>query len=388
MAQPISTVRYLLVLNAGSATLKWALYEAGSLHEIGRGVVERIGTKASFSEFRLQGTTLVREQNFRDHKAAMAYVFKALAWHKFKHTSIAAVGHRVVHGGEHHQPMVLNAAGLRSLERLSPLAPLHNPIELLVARMAKRVLPRAKQVAVFDTSWFVELPEHARSYALPLELTRRYKIKRYGFHGISHAYVAQEASRRLAKPLAALNLITCHLGSGSSVTAVREGRAVDTSMGYTPLEGLVMGTRAGDLDPGIVLFLAQQRGMTSAKLRKLLYEESGLKGVAGVADMREVLVRAGYEVLGFKALEKVSVAERRAAQLAFKMFLYRVQKYIGAYAAILGHVDAIVFTGGIGERNEAVRNLIMRGLPTLSGIPVLAIPTNEELAIAREIVNR
>lgn len=377
-------VTYVLVLNAGSATLKWALYEAGSLHEVGRGVVERIGTKASFSELRLHGKTMVHYAAFRDHRVALAYVLKAIAWHKFHLASIRAVGHRVVHGGEHYEPMVLTASVLKSLTRFNALAPLHNPVELAVAAAARLVLPKAKHLAVFDTAWFAQLPEHARTYALPRELAKRYGLRRYGFHGISHAYVAGEAARRLGKPLASLNLITCHLGSGASITAVREGRAVDTSMGFTPLEGLMMGTRVGDLDPGLVLFLTQQRGMTLPKLRQALYEESGLKGVAGVADMREVLVRAGYEVLGFKTVDKVTTEDKKRAQLALKMFMYRVQKYLGAYAGVLGRVDAIVFTGGIGERNEAVRNLIMRGLPAFARVPVLAIATNEELAIARQ----
>ncbi|MDZ4229659.1 MAG: acetate kinase, partial [Candidatus Veblenbacteria bacterium] len=249
------------------------------------------------------------------------------------------------------------------------------------------LLPKARHIGVFDTSWFVRLPEESSTYALPRELVKHYHLKRYGFHGLSHSYVTQEAARILNKPLEQLNLVTCHLGSGSSVVAVRGGRPIDTSMGFTPLEGLVMGTRAGDLDPGLVLYLLRQPGLNVSKLEKLLNHESGLKGLAGVADMREVLVRAGYEVLGFASSKKVSAVEHRAAKLALNVFLHRLRKYIGAYAALLGRVDSIVFTGGIGERNEVIRNLAMQGLPTLKGVPVLAIPTNEELAIAREIMD-
>lgn len=380
------TAAYVLVLNAGSATLKWALFESGSLHEVGRGGVERIGATDSFTEFRLHGKALVRQQKFANHKVALVYILKALAWHKFHWSTITHVGHRIVHGAEHREPLLLNASSVKQLAKLAAMAPIHNAIETSVATLSRKFLPKAKHFAVFDTAWFVDLPEQTRSYALPQTLTARYKIRRYGFHGISHAYVVGEAAVRLGRPLPSVNIVSCHLGSGASVAAVREGKAADTTMGFTPLEGLIMGTRAGDLDPGLVLFLAQQKGLNAKKLSHILNEDSGLKGLAGVEDMREILVRAGYEVLGFKINTNYTLTQKRAAQLALKMFLYRVQKYIGAYAAVLGRVDAIVFTGGIGERNEAVRNLIMRGLPTLSQIPVMAIPTNEELAIARLLV--
>lgn len=386
MTPDLSAIAYTLVLNAGSATLKWAIFESTSLHEVGRGVIERIGGKGSFAEFRLHGKALVRQQKFANHEGALVYVLKALAWHKFHLSSITYVGHRIVHGAQNSGPLLLNHKTLNQISKLSSLAPLHNTIETAVAKLAIKLLPQAKQVAVFDTSWFADLPEHVRTYGLPQSISQKFNIRKYGFHGISHAYVASQAAVKLGKSLASLNIVSCHLGSGSSVTAVREGRPIDTSMGFTPLEGLLMGTRAGDIDPGLVLFLAQQKNLSIKKLSQILNEESGLKGLSGVEDMREVLVRAGYEVLGFITNIKISTAQKRAAQLALKMFLYKLQKYIGAYAAILGRVDAIVFTGGIGERNEVVRNLVMRGLPNLRAIPVLAIATNEELAIARQIV--
>lgn len=381
------TSDYILVLNAGSATLKWALFQKDDLLEIGRGVVERIGLKDSFTEWRLHGKPSVKHLRFKDHRAALTYVLKVLAWNGCHTDQVKIVGHRVVHGGtKFTKPTRLTSAVLKVLREFGELAPLHNPVQVKVTTLAQRLLPRARHMAVFDTAWFANLPDYAKTYALPQALTVKHRLQRFGFHGISHAFVAEQAARSLGTPLGNLNLVTCHLGSGCSVTAVRGGRAIDTSMGFTPLEGLVMGTRVGDVDPGLVLYLMARKGITPQRLREVLYDQSGLKGVAGVSDMREVLVRAGYEVLGFRSPHQASPSERKQALLALKMFLYRVQKYIGAYVAILGRVDAIVFTGGIGERNEAVRNLIMRGLPSLKTIPVLVIPTNEELAIAKQVV--
>lgn len=381
--------KYVLVLNAGSATLKWALFWENSLGEIGRGVVERIGGRGSFSEWRLEGKAEVKHTVFANHKFALIHVLKILAWHHFTLSNIKIIGHRVVHGGPKFKvPVGLTSKIFKDLTKYSALAPLHNPIQIQVAKLSKNLLPKAKQIAVFDTAWFGNLSEYVSQYPVPRALATKYQLQRFGFHGISHSYVAQVAARSLGKKLDTINLITCHLGSGSSITAVRAGRAIDTSMGFTPLEGLMMCTRAGDIDAGLVLHLLKQKGISQDKLQQMLQKESGLKGVAGVSDMREVLVRAGYEVLGFKSTSKINEQEKKQARLALRMFIYRVQKYIGAYAAILGQVDAIVFTGGIGERNEIVRNLIMKGLPILKNVSVLVIPTNEELAIAKQITSK
>ena len=378
---------YILVFNAGSATLKWALYEEDGLVEAGRGTVERIGERGSFAEWRLFGKLSVKQLKFSDHKQAVGYIVKMLAWHKLL-GSISLVGHRIVYGGQLFiAPVKLTKEVINRLEKLPALAPLHNPVELAVAKAASKLLPRVKQIAEFDTAWFAHLPLESQTYALPRLLNKKYGLKKYGFHGLSHNYVTNEAARILGKKTEQVNLVTCHLGSGSSVAAVRAGKPIDTSMGFTPLAGLVMCTRAGDIDPGLLLYLAKQPGFSIKKLDQLLNHESGLKGMTGVADMREVLTMAGYEVLGFRVKKLVSASDRQQAKLALKVYLYNLQKYIGAYAAILGRVDAIVFTGGIGERNEVVRNLTMQGLPTLKNVSVLAIPTNEELAIARQIIN-
>ncbi|HBZ36598.1 MAG TPA: acetate kinase [Candidatus Veblenbacteria bacterium] len=378
---------YILVFNAGSATLKWALYEEDGLVEAGRGTVERIGERGSFAEWRLFGKLSVKQLKFSDHKQAVGYIVKMLAWHKLL-GSISLVGHRIVYGGQLFiAPVKLTKEVINRLEKLPALAPLHNPVELAVAKAASKLLPKVKQIAEFDTAWFAHLPLESQTYALPRLLNKKYGLKKYGFHGLSHNYVTNEAARILGKKTEQVNLVTCHLGSGSSVAAVRAGKPIDTSMGFTPLAGLVMCTRAGDIDPGLLLYLAKQPGFSIKKLDQLLNHESGLKGMTGVADMREVLTMAGYEVLGFRVKKLVSASDRQQAKLALKVYLYNLQKYIGAYAAILGRVDAIVFTGGIGERNEVVRNLTMQGLPTLKNVSVLAIPTNEELAIARQIIN-
>ena len=378
---------YILVFNAGSATLKWALYEEDGLVEAGRGTVERIGERGSFAEWRLFGKLSVKQLKFSDHKQAVGYIVKMLAWHKLL-GSISLVGHRIVYGGQLFiAPVKLTKEVINRLEKLPSLAPLHNPVELAVAKAASKLLPKVKQIAEFDTAWFAHLPLESQTYALPRLLNKKYGLKKYGFHGLSHNYVTNEAARILGKKTEQVNLVTCHLGSGSSVAAVRAGKPIDTSMGFTPLAGLVMCTRAGDIDPGLLLYLAKQPGFSIKKLDQLLNHESGLKGMTGVADMREVLTMAGYEVLGFRVKKLVSASDRQQAKLALKVYLYNLQKYIGAYAAILGRVDAIVFTGGIGERNEVVCNLTMQGLPTLKNVSVLAIPTNEELAIARQIIN-
>jgi acetate kinase len=306
---------------------------------------------------------------------------------QYSKENILIVGHRVVHGGEEFtKPTLVTAATLKNLAKYDKLSPLHNPANLMGIRACRKLLPRAKNIAVFDTGFYSTLPGYAYTYAIPIDFYKKHAVRRYGFHGISHEYVANEAARILKKPLAKLNLITCHLGSGASVTAIRGGRAVDTSMGFTPLEGLAMSTRSGDLDPAIPLYLIRELKITPQEVDNILNKKSGLFGLSGFADMREVLTAAGYKVEGFKS-KKVSVGKKKLSNLALQVFVYRVKKYLGAYGAVLEKVDAIVFTAGIGERNKTVRDLIMKNLK-ISGQPkVLAIPTNEELMIARKLKN-
>ncbi|MCD6357745.1 MAG: acetate kinase, partial [Thermoproteales archaeon] len=315
-------------------------------------------------------------------------------------SEVRGVGHRVVHGGEKYaKPVVIDEDVMRTIEELSILAPLHNPANLAGIRGAMKAFKDAVHVAVFDTAFHATLPEEAYLYAIPYELYEKYRIRRYGFHGISHEYVARRAAEILGRPLEELRIITLHLGNGASAAAVKYGKSVDTSMGLTPLEGLVMGTRSGDIDPAIFYFLMKQEGMSADEVYELLNKRSGLLGLSGVSnDVRLIW-------------EEFKKGNRRA-ELAFRVFAYRIKKYIGAYAAAMGGVDAIVFTAGIGEKSSEVssyiRRLVCEGLEFLgvkldeernrdpekygyvissddSRVKVLAIPTNEELLMAREV---
>ena len=280
----------------------------------------------------------------------------------------------MVHGGEQFQePVVINSGVIRKIKTCSGLAPLHNPANLDGIRACGEILKNVEQVAVFDTAFHQSLPESAYIYGLPYRLYQQYGIRKYGFHGSSHEYVAREAAGRLKKDISAVNLITCHLGNGCSVTAIKNGKSVDTSMGFTPLEGLLMGTRSGDIDPAVVTYLIQRKKMSVSSVDALLNKESGLKGISGVSnDMRKIKEAAGKGNL--------------RAKLAIEIFVYRIQRYISAYMGILGKADAIVFTAGIGENHPDIVRKICKGLfGNLKIKPrVMVIPTDEELMIARQ----
>jgi acetate kinase len=307
-------------------------------------------------------------------------------------TGLLGIGHRVVHGGDlFREPALIDSEVISAIRRLIPLAPLHNPSNLLGIEVMRERFPRVPQVAVFDTAFHQTLPPHAYRYALPHELYEKHAVRKYGFHGSSHSFVAKEAAKHLGRPMSDTNLIILHLGNGASAAAVKAGRSVDTSLGMTPLEGLVMGTRCGDLDPSIPFYIIRRTGMKPEEVENLLNRESGLKGVCGVSDMREVLERAAK-------------GDERAA-LAIEMFCYRIKKYLGAYHAVLGRLDAVVFTGGIGENASPIRQRVCEGLehlgigvdPGKNGaavgavaevqregmhVKVLVIKTNEEREIA------
>ena len=394
----------ILVINSGSSSLKFQLLETENDELLASGLAERIG-EPSGEGGSLRYQILDRPMrkipaDMPDHDAAMDLVF-----HKIigadgaiaDITEISAVGHRVVHGGERFsETAVINGDSLAEIEKMCDLAPLHNPPNLMGIRACMRLMPEVPQVAVFDTAFHATIPDYAYVYALPYELYTKFGVRRYGFHGTSHKYVAGRAQKMLAALGCDTNrtrIVTCHLGNGCSATAVLGGKVVDTSMGLTPAEGLVMGTRSGDLDPAILLYLMREQGWSPEEVDQLINKKSGLLGVSGVSnDMRDVI----------SAMEK---GNPRAA-LAFEIFCYRVKKYIGAYAATMAGLDAIVFTGGIGENNPIVRERMCEGLEFLGvrldktanetakgesdishiGAParVLVIPTNEELMIARE----
>ncbi len=327
----------VLVLNCGSSSIKLDLLDPSSGERVAKARVERLGGEEA--TMRIDGGEPTPLPGV-DHSSALAEALKLIVGKG----AIDAVGHRVVHGGERFaEPVRIDDAVEAAIEELIPLAPLHNPANLAGIRAARALLPELPQVAIFDTAFHATLPRRARAYALPAEIAERAGLRRYGFHGTSHRWVAEQAARHLGEDLRDLRIITCHLGNGASVTAVEHGRSVETSMGMTPLEGLVMGTRSGDLDPGIVLRLLRDEGMDVDAVDQLLNRESGLAGLSGVGnDMRDIEERAAEG--------------DEPCRLALQVFAHRLRKYIGAYAAVMGGVDAIVFTGGIGEKSALMRH--------------------------------
>jgi acetate kinase len=332
----------------------------------------------------------------RDHREGFDQITAALAEGEVEMSDLLGIGHRVVHGGEEfREPTLIDDDVIAAIRRQIPLAPLHNPANLLGIEVTRARRPDVPQVAVFDTAFHHSLPPHAYHYAIPYQLYQALQIRRYGFHGTSHEYVAKAAASYLRRPLESLNLIVLHLGNGASAAAIQAGRSVDTSMGMTPLEGLMMGTRCGDIDPAIVFFLATTGGKSLEEIEGLLNSGSGLRGVCGENDMREAL--------------ELAASGNQRANLAIEMYAYRIKKYVGAYFAVLGRVDAVVFTAGIGENSAEIRARSCAGLSGLgieidpakngwrlagvceiqrkgSPVRILVVPTNEELEIAEETV--
>lgn len=387
----------ILVINAGSSSLKFQLFTGRELTGIATGLIERIGAAQSFARLDYRDTRskqLQRECFVADHAQAVALMISMLGQSGLVKDlgQLAAIGHRVVHGGEmFHKPVRIDRQVITGIEKLIPLAPLHNPANLAGIRLLTDQGPSVPQVAVFDTAFHQSIPEHSYLYGLPMKMYDHHKVRRYGFHGTSHAYVARKAAAFLEKDSAQCNLITLHLGNGASVAAIESGRCVDTSMGMTPLEGLIMGTRCGDIDPAIIFYLAEQTGMSNHDIDSMLNRESGLRGICGQNDMRTII-----------SLAKEGDAR---AKLGLEMFCYRIKKYIGSYMAVLGRTDALVFTGGIGENSAMVRAKSCQGLASLgididlkknsrhpdiicevqtrqSRVAVLVIPTDEEREIA------
>jgi acetate kinase len=387
----------ILVLNAGSSSVKYQLIITDEKKVLAKGVVERIGLSGAILTHEAYDKPVVRlSGEILDHKVAIEYVLTILLSPNHgvikNKNEIDAVGHRVVHGGEAFRDSVLiDDTVIREMTKCIDFAPLHNPPNLKGIAAAKSLLPDAPQVAVFDTAFHQSMPSYAYIYGIPYALYKRHGIRRYGFHGTSHRYVAERAAQVLDTPMDKLRLITCHLGNGSSVAAVKYGKSIDTSMGFTPLEGLLMGTRTGDMDPAIILHIMSKEELTGSEMNNMLNKHSGVLGVSGLSsDMREIE-------------ENYDSDER--AKLAMDIFVYRIKKYIGAYAVAMGGVDAIVFTAGIGENSPFIREMACRDMDFLgvklnveenntvrkqeailstsdSAVKVLVIPTNEELVIA------
>ena len=353
----------VLVINCGSSSVKYKLYLLPLFELLGKGLIERIGEENS---------------SVKSHYQALIKIFEEIKNLNISLKEIRGIGHRVVHGGERFkEPVLIDREVIREIRKNIRLAPLHNPANLEGILACKKILPSVAQVAVFDTAFYQEMPEFAYLYGLPFKFYRKYRIRRYGFHGTSHQYVAKTASEILNQPLKKLNLITVHLGNGCSISAIKKGRCIDTSMGFTPLEGLIMGTRCGDIDPAIVLYLAKELKLSFQEIDKILNRKSGLLGISGISnDLR--LIKKAYK------------GGNQRAKLAIEMFIYRIRKYIGAYISILGRVDAIVFTAGIGENNPDIIRKITHNLEGfLKNKPsVLVIPTDEELMIARLTYDR
>ncbi|MFI0775223.1 acetate kinase [Streptomyces sp. NPDC021212] len=369
----------VLVLNSGSSSVKYQLLDMADGARLSSGLVERIG-----------------EGPVADHTAALKQVAEELAGQGLGLDSpeLAAIGHRVVHGGTRFtEPTLITDEVVEEIEKLIPLAPLHNPANVTGIKVARALRPDLPQVAVFDTAFHATMPESAARYAIDTETADRFGVRRYGFHGTSHAYVSRATAKLLGKDVAELNTIVLHLGNGASASAVRGGVCVDTSMGLTPLEGLVMGTRAGDIDPAAIFHLSRVGGMSTDEIDTLLNKRSGLLGLCGDNDMREI---------GRRMAEGDP-----AAQLAFDIYIHRLRKYVGAYTAVLGRLDAIAFTAGVGENSAAVREAALRDLPAFgievdavrnavrgsaarlistgaSRVAVAVVPTDEELEIASQ----
>lgn len=385
--------RPVLVVNAGSSSLKYSVLDAESGETAAEGIVERIGGTGRLKHTR-DGETSELEVTCRDHAEALDAARRALREHgpDLATLDLVAVGHRVVHGGpDFTEPVLVDDDVLAAVEDLVPLAPLHNPANLEGIRSAREAFPDVPQVAVFDTAFHQSLPLAAHTYAVPREWRERHRVRRYGFHGTSHRYVSRRTAELVGRRPEECNVVVLHLGNGASACAVREGRSVDTSMGLSPLEGLVMGTRSGDVDPALGAYLERVAGLDGTAYDTALNKESGLLGLAGVSDLREV--------------ESRREAGDEDAALAVDVMVHRLRKYVGAYAVLLGRVDAIAFTGGIGENSSLVRAEVLGGLGILgveldedanddgeperlvttpsSRIPVWVVPTDEELEIAR-----
>jgi acetate kinase len=395
----------VLVINSGSSSIKYQLFDMADESVLVAGILEEIGRKESRLTHRKRDVSgefieHVHKGHVIDHREGfhVIMVFFSDPDRGWDLSDLFGIGHRVVHGGEaFREPTLIDHEVISTVKGMIPLAPLHNPANLTGIEVAREHFPDVPQVAVFDTAFHQTMPDHAFLYALSYSYYKQHHVRRYGFHGTSHRYVAKQAAAHLNKSLESLNLITLHLGNGASATAIQAGRSVDTSMGMTPLEGLIMGTRCGDLDPAIQGYLARVTGKTCEEIGSIFENQSGLQGICGAGDMRDVVRKAE--------------SGDPLAMLAMEMFCYRIRKYIGAYSAVLGKVDALVFTGGIGENSTVVRRRCCEGLGSLgitvdeernqarvkqvfgiqsdqSRVKVLVIPTNEELEIAIQTVER
>ncbi|NNG66182.1 acetate kinase [Caldanaerobacter subterraneus] len=390
----------ILVMNCGSSSLKYQLLDMENNKVLAKGLAERIGISDSLLTHQAEGKEKVKiQRDMKNHKEAIQLVLEVLVDKEIgvikDMKEIDAVGHRVVHGGEYFTDSVLiDDEVIKKLEDCIDLAPLHNPANIEGIKACQQIMPGVPMVAVFDTAFHQTMPDYAYIYPIPYEYYEKHRIRRYGFHGTSHKYVSMRAAEILGRPIEELKIVTCHLGNGASITAVKNGKSIDTSMGFTPLEGLAMGTRSGSIDPSIVTFLMEKEGLTAHQVVDILNKKSGVYGISGISN-------------DFRDIENAAFNEgNKRAMLALKVFAYIAKKTIGAYAAAMGGVDAIVFTAGVGENGPEMREFILEGLEFLgftldkeknrvrgkeaiistedSRVKVMVIPTNEEYMIAKD----
>ena len=392
----------ILVLNCGSSSVKYKLFDMEQKEVIAQGGVEKVGLEGAFIKFTLpDGQKVIVEKEIPEHQTAIELILSILTSQEYGAIAsleeIGAVGHRVVHGGEKFNSSVLiTDEVIDAIKQCSDMAPLHNPANLLGIETIASILPAVPQVAVFDTAFHQTMPAHAFMYGTPYEAYEKYGVRRYGFHGTSHRYVSQRVCEFLGIPVEGTKIITCHVGNGGSVTAIKDGKSIDTSMGFTPLEGLLMGTRSGDIDAGAVTYIMEKEGLSTKGISDYLNKKSGVAGVSGLSsDMRDI-----------EAADQAGVPK---AVLAMSMYAYRIKKYIGAYTAALGGVDVIVFTGGVGENQIGLRGQICKELAYMgieldevanntkseeivittpaSKVKVVVVPTDEEFMIASDTMS-
>ncbi|RZT22050.1 MULTISPECIES: acetate kinase [Fictibacillus] len=386
----------IIAINAGSSSLKFQLLQMPEEEVLTKGLVERIGLNDSIFTIEVNGEKIKEVKDIQDHSEAVSMLLDKLIKHNIISSldEIEGIGHRVVHGGEKFNDSVLiTDEVLKEIEEISYLAPLHNPANVVGIKAFKNVLPSVPAVAVFDTAFHQSMPEKSFLYSLPYEYYEQYGIRKYGFHGTSHKYVSERAAELLGRPVEQLRLLSCHLGNGASIAAIEGGKSIDTSMGFTPLAGVTMGTRSGNIDPSLIPYIMQKTGQSAEEVLNVLNNKSGMLGVSGFSsDLRDI--------------ESEAEQGNERAELALEVFASRIHKYIGSYAARMAGIDAIIFTAGIGENSTAVRERVLRGLefmgvywdPALnqvrgkeafisyphSPVKVIVIPTNEEVMIARD----
>lgn len=386
----------IIAINAGSSSLKFQLLQMPEEEVLTKGLVERIGLNDSIFTIEVDGEKVKEIKDIQDHSEAVSMLLDKLVKHNIISSldEIEGIGHRVVHGGEKfNDSVMITDEILKEIEDISYLAPLHNPANVVGIKAFKNVLPDVPAVAVFDTAFHQSMPEKSFLYSLPYEYYEKFGIRKYGFHGTSHKYVSERAAELLGRPVEQLRLLSCHLGNGASIAAIEGGKSIDTSMGFTPLAGVTMGTRSGNIDPSLIPYIMQKTGQSAEEVLNVLNNKSGMLGVSGFSsDLRDI--------------ESEAEKGNERAELALEVFASRIHKYIGSYAARMAGIDAIIFTAGIGENSTAVRERVLRGLefmgvywdPTLnqvrgkeafisyphSPVKVIVIPTNEEVMIARD----